>query len=107
MKYLLSMLYMFLLTSCGTKDQYGDNVSGTFGVTKQQVSYETVKVDTNTTEKLDNNESCEMCFIVTDKIPVKSASKKSFKWYYTIPFIGLAITTFLVYRLKQQNMKSL
>jgi hypothetical protein len=37
-----------------------------------------------------------------------NTSEESFvNWYYVLPFVGLAILGILVYRLKQQNLKSL
>ncbi len=107
MNHLLILLCTCMFVSCDIKSKYRNNISGSLGTPKQSVSYEIIKSEDMVADKIDNNESCELCFILDDEIPVKSASEKSFKWYYTIPFIGLAILSFLVYRLKKQNMKSL
>tara|TARA_B100001093_G_scaffold128699_1_gene121182 strand:- start:5569 stop:5781 length:213 start_codon:yes stop_codon:yes gene_type:complete len=44
--------------------------------------------------------------VIVNELANEPNSNK-FKWYYTIPFIGLVILVVLVYKLKQQNLKSL
>lgn len=106
MKHLLILLCMSTLVSCGIKNKFLNSSSGTLGVPKQPT---------------EENSTTELTFVVNDTQSESQPSQSEvvgveqddsdtesvFKWYYAIPFVGLAILAFLVYRLKQQNLKSL
>jgi len=105
MKHLLILLCMTTLVSCGIKNKFLNSSSGTLGVPKQPT---------------EENSTTELIFV--DVVQPETQPKQSdvvvtnqdgqeeesfFKWYYAVPFVGLGILAFLVYRLKQQNLKSL
>jgi len=102
MKHLLILLCMTTLVSCGIKNKFLNSSSGTLGVPKQPteenstpelIFVETTQPETPTTQP--------------DQTPVKTSNQSEesfFNWYYTIPFVGLGILAFLVYRLKKQSM---
>ena len=107
MKHLLILLLMSTLVSCGIKDLYLNSTSGSLGIPKQPIlpTEETTIIaqPSNQTSQTQDSEKIN----VTDTFATEKSEEPMFKWYYIIPFIGLAILAFLVYRLKQQNMKSL
>ena len=102
MKHLLILLCITTLASCGIKNKLLNSTSGTLGVPKQlpqaatSVVDDPVVVQPTPLTAPDGDE------------PTTPISDESFvNWYYVLPFVGLAILGFLVYRLKQQNLKSL
>lgn len=102
MKHLLILLCVTTLVSCGIKDKLLNSTSGTLGVPKQppqtaiSVVGDPVAVQQTPLTAPDGDE------------PTTPTSDESFvNWYYILPFVGLAILGLLVYRLKQQNLKSL
>jgi hypothetical protein len=105
MKHLLILLCITTLVSCGIKNKFLNSSSGTFGVPKQPtevtnpvVANMDVSQTTQTTQSsLDKNEST----------PTNTSNESFVNWYYVLPCVGLAILGLLVYRLKQQNLKSL
>jgi len=102
MKHLLILLCMSTLVSCGIKNKFLNSSNGTLGVPKQPT---------------EENSTAELIFVETTQsetppIQPESATKETsdqseesfLKWYYAIPFVGLGILAFLVYRLKKLNM---
>jgi hypothetical protein len=82
---------------------------GELGVPKQ-LTPNTSFVDVDTTV----SQLTPPTISVTDtppKTPIKTQTNTSdesvVNWYYVLPLVGLVIFGFLVYRLKQQNLKSL
>ena len=96
---------MSTLVSCGIKDTLLNSTSGTLGVPKQPM-------EENSTTELISVESTHTGTPPTQSVvattdEVDQSTESFFNWYYALPFVGLAILAFLVYRLKQQNLKSL
>ncbi len=107
MKHLLILLCVSTLASCGIKDVYLSSPSGTLGVPKQlPPPTKQTQVNTQLSEHNTNTQDSEKSNVVDAPISEKS-EESTFKWYYAVPFMGLAFIAFLVYRLKQQNLKSL
>lgn len=104
MKHLLILLCMSTLTSCGIKDTYFNSTSGTLGVPKQPTPQTRIITQPSTQSPQTQSEKESD---VVDVPATKESEESTFKWYYAVPFVGLAIIAFLVYRLKQQNLKSL
>ena len=107
MKRLLILLCLSTLTSCGIKNKFLNSTSGTLGVPKQPTEERSITESgvTSTTEVIQQTTQSQPDPTASE---VTTESEESFsKWYYAIPFVGLAILAFLVYRLKQQNLKSL
>jgi hypothetical protein len=106
MKHLLILLCMSTLVSCGIKNKFLNSSSGTLGVPKQPTeensTTELIFITEDTESKTSPSQPDE---VVAN--PVDEVKESFFKWYYAVPFVGLAILAFLVYRLKQQNLKSL
>lgn len=105
MKHLLILLCVCTLTACGIKNKLLNSSKGSLGVSKQstqQSSY--VKVTTPTPTTQTSSSSSQVTD--TDELNTNTESY-AIRWYYTLPFVGLAIVALLVYRLKQQNLKSL
>ena len=105
MKHLLILLFMSTLVSCGIKNKFLNSSNGSLGISKQPTEEnstpELMVVEQNQSESItiqSNEDVIDTPDVVDDSF---------FKWYYAIPFVGLAILAFLVYRLKQQNLKSL
>ena len=92
---------MSTLVSCGIKDKYFNSTSGTLGVPKQPIPQTQVIIQPST-QNPQPRDSEEL-----DVVDTPTTEKSTIKWYYAVPFVGLAIIAFLVYRLKQQNLKSL
>jgi hypothetical protein len=105
MKHLLILLCITTLTSCGIKNKLLNSSGGTLGVPKQPTEV-TTPVDTNT-DVLHTTQSTQSSLDKTESTPIEASDESFVNWYYVLPFIGLAILGFLVYRLKQQNLKSL
>ena len=106
MKHFLILICVFTLASCGIKNKIWNSTSEKLGVSKQQTQQPSlVNATVTKVAKVQQNTSQIQPIIVDKHLP----QKKSFelKWYYTLPFVGLVIIALLVYRLKQQNMKSL
>ena len=104
MKHLLILLCVTTLVSCGVKDKLLNSTSGTLGVPKQPPQTVISVVDDPVVVQQPQSS------ISVDKTtsPTTPTSDESFdNWYYVLPFVGLVILGFLVYRLKQQNLKSL
>lgn len=105
MKHLLILLCMSTLVSCGIKNKFLNSSSGTLGVPKQPTeensTTELIVAEQNQVESI-STQSNEDVTNTSD-----SVGESFFKWYYAVPFVGLGILAFLVYRLKQQNLKSL
>lgn len=107
MKHLLILLCVTTLVSCGIKNKLLNSSGGTLGVSKQP-TVDTAQVDTT---QVDTNIVVSQPTPVpsdkTEPTPVESSDESFANWYYVLPFVGLAILGLLVYRLKQQNLKSL
>jgi hypothetical protein len=102
MKNLLILLCVTSLVSCGIKDKLLNSTSGALGVPKQPSQ--------NVISVVDDPVVVQQPPPLTalDDKPVTPISDESvINWYYILPFVGLAILGLLVYRLKQQNLKSL
>ncbi len=108
MKHLLILLCMSTLVSCGIKDKYFSSSSGTLGVPKQPTPQppSQTQVITQPSTQTPQTQNVKESDVVDAPTPEES-KESTFKWYYAVPFAGLAIIAFLVYRLKQQNLKSL
>ena len=108
MKRLLILLCMSTLVSCGIKNKFLNSSSGTLGVPKQptEENATTELVFVESTQHESKNEQSEVDTTLTTET-TNQPDESFFKWYYAVPFVGLAILAFLVYRLKQQNLKSL
>ena len=105
MKHLLILLCMSTLVSCGIKDAYLNSTSGTLGVPKQPTPKPTTHVQIITQPS--TQESQTQNVTESDVVDTPTTEESTFKWYYAVPFVGLAIIAFLVYRLKKQNLNSL
>tara|TARA_B100001093_G_C26424509_1_gene841275 strand:+ start:381 stop:665 length:285 start_codon:yes stop_codon:yes gene_type:complete len=94
---------VYTLTACSIKNKIWNSTGSQLGVTKQSI--QPPLVDTTSVPTV-HQQTSQMQPISVNKT---SPQKKSFelKWYYVLPFVGLVILGFLVYRLKQQNLKSL
>ena len=105
MKHLLILLCVTTLVSCGIKNKLLNSTSGTLGVPKQSpqtaISVVDDPVDVQQTPLTTPGDKP---IIPT---PIDISDESSDNWYYILPFVGLAILGLLVYRLKQQNLKSL
>ena len=106
MKHLLILLLcVTTLVSCGIKDKLLNSTGGTLGVPKQPPQTAISVVDNPVVVQ-------QTPITAPDDKPITptsvDTSDESFvNWYYVLPFVGLAILGLLVYRLKQQNLKSL
>ena len=102
MKRLLILLCLSTLVSCGIKNKFLNSSGGTLGVPKQPTEVtsapELIFVDSTQPETQLNQPEVDT-LETTDK-----SEESFFKWYYAIPFVGLGILVFLVYRLKKLNM---
>ena len=114
MKHLIILLCMSTLVSCGIKDKYFNSTGGTLGVPKQPttqtpvITQSTTQTPVVTQPTEQNSQTQDVKESHAADTPTSNESEEStIKWYYAVPFVGLAIIAFLVYRLKQQNLKSL
>ena len=106
MKHLLILLCVTTLVSCGIKDTLLNSTRGTIGVPKQPTQNTTPIVVNPVVQQPQSGVSVDKT--TTPTTPTTPTSDESFaNWYYVLPFVGLAILGLLVYRLKQQNLKSL
>ena len=105
MKHLLILLCVTTLVSCGIKNKYLNSSNGSLGIPKQPTeensTTELIVAEHNQVESI-STQSTEDVIDTSDTV-----YEPFFKWYYAVPFVGLAILALLVYRLKQQNLKSL
>lgn len=108
MKHLLILLCVTTFASCGIKDKLLNSTSGTLGVPKQPPQTVISVVDDPVVVQQPHS-SISVDKTVSPTTPTSDdTSDESFdNWYYVLPFVGLAILGLLVYRLKQQNLKSL
>jgi hypothetical protein len=108
MKHLLILLCVTTLVSCGIKDKLLNSTSGTLGVPKQpNVVTTPVVTHTDVPPATQATQSTKSSLDKTESTPIEAPDESFVNWYYVLPFVGLAILGFLVYRLKQQNLKSL
>lgn len=111
MKHLLILLCITTFVSCGIKDKLLNSTSGTLGVPKQPTPPQTVisvvddPVVVQQTQPSKQNTKTKP--ITRTEIQTNASNESFVNWYYVLPFVGLAILGLLVYRLKQQNLKSL
>jgi hypothetical protein len=104
MKHLLILLCITTLTSCGIKNKFLNSTSGTLGVPKQPTQNTTPIVVNPVVQQPHSSISVDKTTSPTSD----DTSDESFvNWYYVLPLVSLVILGFLVYRLKQQNLKSL
>ena len=108
MKHLLILLCVTTFASCGIKDKLLNSTSGTLGVPKQPPQTVISVVDDPVVVQQPHS-SISVDKNVSPTTPTSDdTSDESFdNWYYVLPFVGLVILGLLVYRLKQQNLKSL
>jgi hypothetical protein len=109
MKHLLILLCVTTLVSCGIKDKLLNSTSGTLGVPKQQPPQTVISVVDDPVVVQQPQSSISVDKTASPTTPTSDdTSDESFdNWYYVLPFVGLVILGLLVYRLKQQNLKSL
>jgi hypothetical protein len=79
--------------------------SGSLGVSKQPTKLSS-PTSVSTAQPVIQTTTSPSQSTDTNK-PTKQTESSALKWYYAVPFVGLAILVLLVYRLKQQNLKSL
>ena len=108
MKNLLILLCVFILASCGIKNKIWNSEGGKLGVSKQPTHQISSVNSINKPVAKVHQKTLQSQPLVLDK-PKPSSQKRlsELKWYYALPFLGVGILAFLVYRLKQKNMKSL
>lgn len=110
MKYLLTLLCVTTLSSCGLKNKILNSMSGTLGVPKQpthEVFAEIAPQIEPVQSQLQLTTQTQNSNVRSETTETEQSIMSAFKWHYTLPFIGIAIIALLVYRLKQQNLKSL
>ena len=107
MKHLLILLCMSTLVSCGIKNKFLNSSSGTLGVPKQPTEENSTTELISTEPEKQPESPPTQSETATKAVEMDQSTESFFNWYYTLPFVGLAILAFLVYRLKQQNLKSL
>jgi len=111
MKHLLILLCVTTFASCGIKDKLLNSTSGTLGVPKQPPQTVISVVDDPVVVQQPQSSISvdKTASPTTPTTPTTDdTSDESFdNWYYVLPFVGLVILGLLVYRLKQQNLKSL
>ena len=106
MKHFSILICVFTLASCGIKNKIWNSTSDRLGVSKQPIQQPSlVNATTTKVAKVQQKTSQSQSIIVDKHLPQKKSS--GLKWYYALPFVGLTILALLVYRLKQQNLKSL
>lgn len=105
MKHLLTLLCVCTLTACGIKNKIWNSTSEQLGVSKQPIQLPLVDTTSVPVPTVHQQTSHSQPISVNKPSPQKKSSE--LKWYYALPFVGLVIIALLVYRLKQQNFKSL
>ena len=105
MKHLLILLFMSTLVSCGIKNKFLNSSSGSLVYPNNQQKKTLHPSRWFHKQNQSENITIQSNRDVTDTHDAVDDS--FFKWYYSLPFIGLAILAFLVYRLKKQNLNSL
>lgn len=98
------ILLCILLGSCGFGSKFFKSTSDRLGVSKQLV------IENNDTPNIQASISTNVSVpaetdSIGESIPREDDQLSS--WFYLTPFVMLALITFLVFRLKKQNMKSL
>lgn len=106
MKNLLILLCVFTFASCGIKNKIWNSSGGKLGVPKQPTHQISSDDSTNTPVTKVNLSSVQSQPPVLNK-PSLQTKSSDLKWYYALPFLGVGILALLVYRIKQQNLKSL
>ncbi len=106
MKKLMIMLGVLLVvTSCNLKNKFSTTEDGQLGIPKQPSVG--VGEDNATTISFPHPEDVvEIGVAETATAEETDVDRGNPFWYYLIPFGGLGIIAFLVYRLKKQNMVS-
>ena len=99
MKNLLILLCVTSLVSCGIKDKLLNSTSGALGVPKQPSQ--------NVISLVDDTVVVQPPLTALVDKTTPTSDESVINLYYVLPFVGLAILGLLVYRLKQQNLKSL
>ena len=107
MKHLLILLCVTTLVSCGIKDKLLNSTSGALGVPKQPSQNVISVVDDPVVQQPQQPPQPPPLTALVDKQKTPTSDEYVINWYYVLPFVGLAILGLLVYRLKQQNLKSL
>lgn len=110
MKHLLILLCITTFVSCGIKDKLLNSTSGTLGVPKQPPPPQTVISvvdDPVVVQQPQSSISVDKTASPTTPTSDDTSDESFDNWYYVLPFVGLVILGLLVYRLKQQNLKSL
>jgi len=107
MKHLLILLCITTLTSCGIKNKFLNSTSGTLGVPKQPTQNTTPSVVNPVVQQPHSSISVDKTTSPISPTFNDTSDEFFVNWYYVLPFVGLVILGFLVYRLKQQNLKSL
>lgn len=107
MKHLLILLCVTTLVSCGIKDTLLNSTGGTIGIPKQPTQNTAPIVVNPVVQKPQSSISVDKTTTPTPPTTDDTSDESFVNWYYVLPFVGLAILGFLVYRLKQQNLKSL
>ena len=113
MKHLLILLCVTTLVSCGIKDKLINSSSGKLGVPKQSTQNTTPIVDEPIVDEpivvqpvQTSTQDTKVKPITQTEVQTDTSNESFVNWYYVLPFVGLVILGFLVYRLKQQNLKS-
>ena len=109
MKKLMIMLGALLaITSCNLTNKFLTTTDGQLGIPKQpSVNIQegnTTTVENPHVDGAEQTDTSETVTLTPDETDVDDGNPF---WYYLIPFGGLGIIALLVYRLKQQNLKSL
>jgi len=109
MKHLLILLCVTTFASCGIKDKLLNSSSGAFGVPKQppQNTINVVDGPVVNQQVRPNTSDTKIKPIIRPDAQTNTSNEPFVNWYYVLPFVGLVILGLLVYRLKQQNLKSL
>lgn len=106
MKHLLILLCICTLVSCGIKNKIWNSTRGQLGVSKQQIQHQPSVNTTLVSEPKIHQQTPQSHLISVNNLKPQKESPE-LKWYYSLPFVVLVILAILVYRLKQQNLKSL
>ena len=102
MKRLLILLCLTTVVSCGIKNKFLNSSSDELGVPKQQFEERVTSTPVQQEPNLTQNEPSEPTEDV--KGTSDQVDDSTLTWYYALPFVGLGILVFLVYRLKKLNM---
>ena len=106
MKKLMIMLGVLLVvTSCNLKNKFSTAADGQLGIPKQP-SVDAGEDNATTINFSHPEDVVEIDVTETATTEETDVDDGNPLWYYLIPFGGLGIIAFLVYRLKKQNMIS-